>query len=77
MRTRGYEYIAHRKAGPSGSVDAVETPPIIKKPFAPACPYIAIRGLCRFDGCLDPLTSFRCVTCVFFFLTRHIPLSQV
>lgn len=75
-----YEYIERSvKLTLANSVDAIATPPINKEAFrAGGVPYIGhTEAFAALTGVSDPLTLFQVRELRIFFLTRHIPLSQV
>ena len=75
-----YEYIElSARLAMEGAVDAVATPPINKESFREGnVPYIGhTEVFADLSGVPDPLTLFQTRTLRIFFLTRHIPLSQV
>jgi 4-hydroxythreonine-4-phosphate dehydrogenase len=75
-----YEYIESAvRLALSGRVDAVATPPINKESFrAGGIDYIGHTEIfAALTGTRDPLTLFQVRELRIFFLTRHIPLSQV
>ena len=75
-----WEYVeAASRAALAGEVDAVVTAPINKESIAAArLPYVGhTEMLAAVTGVRDPLTMFQTGGLRVFFLTRHIPLSEV